>query len=85
MQAYLCYNYIPMIIKTSSELRNILAEQCEKDGTAAVALKLGRAEVYILQVLSKHRDVSKSIANQLGYKIVIQPKPEKIFAPISTS
>lgn len=72
-----------MIIKTSSELRNIIAEQCEAEGIPAVAKRLGKAEVYVSQVLSRHRDVSKAIAERLGYKIVVQPKPEKIFVPIS--
>lgn len=72
-----------MNIKTASELRQIIAAKCEQNGLATVANELDVAEVYISQILSKHRDVSKKVAIRLGYQIVQQPKPEKIFAAIS--
>lgn len=72
-----------MNIKTSSELQKIIAARCSEEPIKQVADSLGIAEVYALQIVSGHRTVSKKVAERMGYKLVVQPKPEKIFAPIA--
>ena len=73
-----------MSTKTSTQLRQMLAEMVDAAGMPLVANRTKCAEVYLLQVLNGKRDISKRIAESLGYRIVVQPKPEKIFLPIST-
>ena len=72
-----------MNIKTASELQKIIKERCDNEPIGQVARDLGGiAEVYLLQIVAGQRSVSKKVAEAMGYKIVPQPKPEKIFIPV---
>jgi hypothetical protein len=72
-----------MNIKTASELQKVLAERCKNEPIGQVAKDIDVAEVYLFQLVSGHRTVSKKVAERMGYKLITQPKPEKIFVPIA--
>lgn len=82
MQAKVCNTDLAMNIKTASELQKELAERCKAEPIGEIAKELNIAEVYVLQLVSGQRTVSKKVAERMGYKLVTQPKPEKIFMPI---
>lgn len=71
-----------MEIKTTTELRLILADRIKTEPITKVTKSLGVAEVYLLQILSGKRDVSRKVAAKLGYEPVQQPKPERLFSPL---
>lgn len=71
-----------MDIKTASELQKVIAGRCASEPIDQVAKWLGVAEVYALQLASGQRTVSKKVAQRMGYELVKQPKPEKIFVPL---
>ncbi len=71
-----------MRIQTASELQKAIATRCKNEPIETVANDLGIAAVYVLQIVSGHRSVSKNVAKRMGYKLVKQPKPDKLFAPI---
>lgn len=79
MQAVFCNTDNAMNIKTSSELRALIAERCKNEPIKDVSKDLGIAEIYALQIVSGHRDVSKNVAKRMGYELYQQPKPEKLF------
>jgi plasmid maintenance system antidote protein VapI len=71
-----------MNIKTASELQQILATRYATEPIKQIADELGIAEIYLTQIVAGQRSVSKRVAERMGYRIVPQPKPEKIFMPI---
>lgn len=71
-----------MIIKTNSELQNIIADRIKREPVNMVAADLCIAEIYLSQIISGQRDVSKKVAEKMGYRLYQQPKPEKLFVPI---
>lgn len=73
-----------MNIKTNTELKEILAKRCETEPIQQVAKDLNIAEVYVLQLISGHRSISKKVAERMGYRLITPPKPEKIFEPITS-
>lgn len=74
-----------MDIKTATQLRQEIVEMCEENGAVNVAAQLGIKPPYLSQIVSGDRTVSKNVARRLGYKPLHQPRPERIFAPLSES
>ena len=72
-----------MDILTNSQLVKIIADRLKVEPIATVTKDLNAKEVYVLQILAGKRPISKNIAARMGYKPVSQPKPEKLFQPIS--
>jgi hypothetical protein len=68
-----------MEIKRASELQQIIADRLDTEPVSKVAGDLEIAEVYVLQIVSGHRPVSKKVAQRMGYEIYA---PEKLFVPI---
>ena len=72
-----------MNIKTNSELQKIIADECRATTMDVVATRLDIAPVYVAQIITGARPVSKQVAERMGYKLVVVPKPERLFEPIA--
>ena len=72
-----------MEILTNSQLVKIIADRIKAEPIQRVTKDLGAKEVYVLQILSGKRPISKKIAARMGYKPVPQPKPERLFQALS--
>lgn len=72
-----------MDIKTNSELQKIIADRVRTETLEMVAESLESAPVYIAQIIAGARPVSKKIAGLMGYEIVRQPKPDRLFVAVA--
>jgi len=71
-----------MSIVTNTELVKRIAGRHKAEPIGKLCKELKVAEVYLLQILDGKRPISKRVAARLGYKIVPQPKPERLFQPL---
>lgn len=74
---------LSMDIKTNSELQKIIADRVRAETLEAVATSLNAAPVYVAQIIAGARPVSKKIAGLMGYEMVRQPKPDRLFAAVA--
>ena len=66
-------------IKTATDLREEIQSLVNASSIDAVADRFKVTPVYIYLILQGKRLVSKTLAEQLGYTKIRQPKPEPIF------
>ncbi len=71
-----------MSILTNTDLVKQIADRRKSEPITKLLKDLNVAEVYLLQILDGKRPISKKVAERLGYKLVQQPKPERLFQPL---
>lgn len=58
-------------MKSEQDMRQMIIDRASETSQAEVARQLGRTAAYVSQLVKGDRHISRQIAKQLGYRVIV--------------